>query len=135
MTSLCTKIGFRDCRFYPKHLPPKAHMLAASSTSRFENIENLSNFDFDPLPLPLQYLGKDLLSLIVVAIVGVVWVVEEVGGLFGWVVGISLVVGVEVVEIVSLLVSILDGWNCNGWDVLVVFVGILGLLEVVFCWL
>ena len=49
-------------------------------------------------------------------------------GLLGWVAGISLVVGVEVVEIVSLLVSILDGWNCNGWDVLVVFVGILGSL-------
>ena len=66
---------------------------------------------------------------------GVGWVFEEVGGLLGWVVGISLVVGVEVVDIVSLLVSILAGWNCNGWDVLVVFVGILGLLEVVFCWL
>ena len=66
---------------------------------------------------------------------GVVWVVEEVGGLFGWVVGISLVVGVEVVAVVKLLVSILDGWNCISWDVLVVFVGILGLLEVVFCWL
>ena len=66
---------------------------------------------------------------------GVGWVFEEVGGLFGWVVGISLVVGVEVVDIVSLLVSILDGWNCNGWDVLVVFVGILGLLEVVSSWL
>jgi hypothetical protein len=60
---------------------------------------------------------------------------EGVGGLLGWVVGIPLVVGVEVVEIVSLLVSILDGWNCNGWDVLVVFVGILGSLEVVFSWL
>ena len=66
---------------------------------------------------------------------GVGWVFEEVGGLLGWVVGISLVVGVEVVDIVSLLVSILDGWNCNGWDVLVVFVGILGLLEVVSSWL
>ena len=62
---------------------------------------------------------------------GVVWVFEEVGGLFGWVVGISLVVGVEVVE----MVSISDGWNCIGWDVLVVFVGILGLFEVVFSWL
>jgi len=74
-------------------------------------------------------LGEDLLSLIVVAIVGVVWVLEEVGGLFGWMVGISLVVGVEVVATV---VSILGGWNCIGW---VVFAGILGLLEVVFCWL
>jgi len=45
-------------------------------------------------------LGEDLLSLIVVAIVGVGWVFEEVGGLLGWVVGISLVVGVEVVEMV-----------------------------------
>ena len=66
---------------------------------------------------------------------GVVWVFEEVGGLLGWVVGIPLVVGVEVVEIVLLLVSILDGWNCISWDVLVVFVGILGLLEVVSSWL
>ena len=66
---------------------------------------------------------------------GVGWVLEEVGGLLGWVAGISLVVGVEVVEIVSLLVSILDGWNWNGWDVLVVFVEILGSLEVVFSWL
>ena len=48
---------------------------------------------------------------------------------------ISLVIGVEVVEIVSLLVSILDGWNCIGRNVLVVFVGILGLLEVVSSWL
>ena len=60
----------------------------------------ISNFDLDPLPLPLQYLGEDLLSLIVVAIVGVGWVFVEVGGLLGWVVGISLVVGVEVVEMV-----------------------------------
>ena len=65
-----------------------------SKTSR------ISNFDLDPLPLPLQYLGEDLLSLIVVAIVGVGWVFVEVGGLLGWVVGISLVVGVEVVEMV-----------------------------------
>ena len=54
VTTLFTKSGFRDCRFYvlPQapgvSLPPKAHMLAASSTSMFENIENLSNFDFDP---------------------------------------------------------------------------------------
>ena len=63
---------------------------------------------------------------------GVGWVLEEVGGLLGWVVGISLVVGVEVVATV---VSILGGWNCIGWDVLVVFAGILGLLEVVISWL
>ena len=60
----------------------------------------ISNFDLDPLPLPLQYLGEDLLSLIVVAIMGVGWVFEEVGGLWGWVAGIPLVVGVEVVEMV-----------------------------------
>ena len=60
---------------------------------------------------------------------------EEVGGLLGWVAGISLVVGVEVVEMVKLSASILGDWNCNGWDVLVVFVGILGSLEVVFSWL
>ena len=60
----------------------------------------ISNFDLDPLPLPIQYLGEDLLSLIVVAIVGVGWVFVEVGGLLGWVAGISLVVGVEVVEMV-----------------------------------
>ena len=63
---------------------------------------------------------------------GVVLGFEEVGGLLGWVVGISLVVGVDVVATV---VSILGGWNCISWDVLVVFAGILGLLEVVFCWL
>ena len=60
----------------------------------------ISNFDLDPLPLTLQYLGEDLLSLIVVAIMGVGWVFEEVGELWGWVVGIPLVVGVEVVEMV-----------------------------------
>ena len=48
----------------------------------------------------MQYLGEDLLSLIVVAIVGVGWVVVEVGGLWGWVVGIPRVVGIEVVEMV-----------------------------------
>ena len=66
---------------------------------------------------------------------GVGWLLEEVGGLFGWVVGIPLVVGVEVVEMVKLLASILDGWNCNGWDVLVIFVEMLGSLEVVSSWL
>ena len=65
---------------------------------------------------------------------GVGWLLEEVGGLFGWVVGIPLVVGVEVVEMVKLLASILDGWNCISWDMLFVFVEILGSLEVVFCW-
>lgn len=60
---------------------------------------------------------------------------EEVGGLLGWVAGISLVVGVEVVEMVKLSASILGDWNCNGWDVLVVFIEMLGSLEVVFSWL